>query len=84
MSLRVLFFASLKDATGTAEVDLDLTEEVSLDGLLEKLSEALPAAGVEALRAENIRIAINQTLTRNPIRVAPGDEVAFLPPVTGG
>lgn len=84
MNLRVLFFASLKDATGTAEVTLDLTEEVSLDGLIEKLAGSLPATGIEALRAENIRIAINQTLTRNPVRVAPGDEVAFMPPVTGG
>ncbi len=84
MSTRVLFFASLKDATGMAEVEIDLQEAVSLDGLIRSLATRLPDEALQAIRAENVRVAINQTLASGAVQVAPGDEVAFLPPVTGG
>lgn len=84
MSVRVLFFASLKEITGTAELQVSLPEAVSLAELIERLAGDLPDNATAALAAENVRVAINQTLTSGPARVAPGDEVAFLPPVTGG
>ena len=40
-----------------------------------------------ALRAENVRLAVNQTLagaSDGRLRIDVDDEVAFLPPVTGG
>ena len=36
------------------------------------------------LQAENVRIAVNQALTSGPLKFGAGDEIAFLPPVTGG
>jgi len=84
VTVRVLFFASLKDATGTDELRLDLVEPVPLEGLLATLKARLDTPGFAALTAENVRIAINQVLTTGPLLVQPGDEVAFLPPVTGG
>jgi len=87
VSVRVLFFASLREATGTGEIELALQDDVSLDQLLRKLGERLPASALSALQAENVRLAVNQTLAGAPlaaIRISPGDEVAFLPPVTGG
>ena len=84
MSVRVLFFASLKDALGTDEITLELTEPVSLEGLLGSLRPCLPAAGYTALTAVNVRVAVNQTLAADVPQIVPGDEVAFLPPVTGG
>lgn len=79
--VRVLFFASLRDAMGVAEIEL----------AAERISDLWP--GLEArfgpqvaqLRDDNVRIALNQTLLETldaPLRA--GDEVAFLPPVTGG
>ena len=84
MSVRVLFFASLRDAAGIAELNLPLTEPVSVDELLAGLGARLPAPALDALTAENVRIAINQTMAGPSLQIAPGDEVAFLPPVTGG
>lgn len=84
MNVRVLFFASLKDAVGTGELTLAVTEAVSLDALIAQLASVLPESGLSALRAENIRVAVNQTLISNTGQIEPGDEVAFLPPVTGG
>ena len=84
MSIRVLFFASLRDVTGTEEIEIDLPEKTSLEGLLEKLSTRLTDEAMQVLSADNVRVAINQTLASGSAQIMPGDEVAFLPPVTGG
>lgn len=84
MSVRVLFFASLRDATGTEEIEIDLQEKISLEGLIQKLTTRLTDEAVQALSAENVRVAINQTLASGSVQIESGDEVAFLPPVTGG
>ncbi|MEJ2089225.1 MAG: MoaD/ThiS family protein [Gammaproteobacteria bacterium] len=84
MPVHVLFFASLKDATGTAEVDLDLDAELPLDRFLSRVGERLGAAAFAAITAENVRIAVNQALVDGAVTIRPGDEVAFMPPVTGG
>jgi molybdopterin converting factor small subunit len=36
------------------------------------------------LNAPGVLLAVNQTLVRGSIQLAPGDEVAFLPPMSGG
>jgi molybdopterin synthase sulfur carrier subunit len=81
---RVLFFASLREVTGTDELLVSLAEPISVDGLLSRLSDRLSESAMTALRAENVRLAINQTLLNGPATIRPGDEVAFMPPVTGG
>ncbi len=82
--IRVLFFASLREAVETDTLSIDITGPVSLDELLARLKERLPPTAMTALTAENVRLAVNQTLINPPVMVQPGDEVAFLPPVTGG
>lgn len=81
---RILFFASLRDSTQTDELTLTLEGPVLIDDLLERLAAQLPPAGMTALRAENVRVAVNQTFLTGPVLIQPGDEVAFMPPVTGG
>ena len=81
---RILFFASLRDSTRTDALNLNLDRPVSLSDLLERLSAELPPAGMAALQAENVRVAVNQTFLTGPGLIQPGDEVAFMPPVTGG
>ncbi|MCZ0943636.1 MAG: MoaD/ThiS family protein [Gammaproteobacteria bacterium] len=87
--IRVLFFASLREA-----VDMDAWtyspnvagSSVRLSALLAALKPALGPEGYAALTAENVRIAVNQEFVDGAARVdlKSGDEVAFLPPVTGG
>jgi len=87
VSVRVLFFASLREVVGTGEIELVLENEVSLDELMRRLAGRLPETALAALQAENVRLALNQTLlgaAERGIRIGPDDEVAFLPPVTGG
>ena len=83
-SSKILFFASLRDAVGTDALALTLDEPVSVSGLLEKLAGELTPSAMVELRAENVRVAVNQTFLTGTGLIQPGDEVAFLPPVTGG
>jgi molybdopterin synthase sulfur carrier subunit len=84
VTVRVLFFASLRESAGTEGFDVELEAPVSLDGLMLLISQRLDEKGMAALGAENVRVAINQALVAAPQTISPGDEVAFMPPVTGG
>ena len=82
-SVKVVFFASLREAVGMAELEV---KAHSLSSLIDDLRGQLNASAIDALTAENVRIAIDQTLLEegdNPTFNG-GEEVAFLPPVTGG
>ncbi len=84
MRVAVRFFASLKDVTGCAGLELALPASADFDDLCQALARQLAPAALTAIRAANVRVARNQSLEEPPFPLADGDEVAFLPPVTGG
>lgn len=79
--MKVLFFGMLKDIVGSAEEQLNLTEGAHLDGIFDHYAGRFPR-----LRemASSIVLARNQEFADRSARVSDGDEVAFLPPVSGG
>ena len=83
--MKVLYFAWLKTRIGIGEEDLTPPAEVgTVDQLLDWLATRSPAHE-EALKARKIvRVAVNQEFAGPDTAVAPGDEVALFPPVTGG
>ena len=79
--VRVRFFASLRDLVGESQLDIELERETTARKLFHSLKKRFP----ELSRYEPIMVvAVNQEYTGWDGRVAPGDEVAFLPPVSGG
>ena len=86
--IRVLFFASLREAVGACACELPLqggsARPFGLEALMSELKSRLAADAYAALIAENVRIAVNQELVDGAVTLKAGDEVAFLPPVTGG
>lgn len=82
MSVKILYFAGLREKLGTAGETLDLPANVTTVGALR---DWLVAEGREALgSAKNLRCAVNQDMARLEDPVKDGDEIAFFPPVTGG
>ncbi len=79
--INVLFFARLKDQIGQAELQL---EDELAGKTVAELQQVLIAQGMDALEDSSIRIALNQNFCAADTIVKPGDEVAFMPPVTGG
>jgi molybdopterin synthase sulfur carrier subunit len=85
VSVKILFFAGLREQLGTGALQLDLPPEIgTVAGLRAHLMSrggAWPAALGEQ-RA--LRVAVNQDMAQASTPVRSGDEVAFFPPVTGG
>jgi molybdopterin synthase catalytic subunit len=78
--MKVLLFAAAKERAGTAELDLPLAAG-SAD---EVLAAAVRAAPGLAAIAGSLRVAVNHAFVDGKARVEPSDEVALLPPVSGG
>ncbi|CCK74485.1 Molybdopterin synthase subunit MoaD [Oleispira antarctica RB-8] len=79
--INVLFFARLKDQIGQAELSLD--NEFAGKTVAE-LQQVLIVQGMVALQDRSIRIALNQNFCEPDAVIKGGDEIAFMPPVTGG
>lgn len=83
MTVTVKFFASLRDVTGIEEIQHEF-EGVSLTDLIVSLKKALTHEAFVEITAKNVKVALNQELIDDSAAISDGDEVAFLPPVTGG
>lgn len=77
----VKFFAQLRETAGVESVEVAATDLEQLYAVLEQL---LGSDISVQLRAENVRVAVNQSIVSVNTTLRAGDEVAFLPPVTGG
>jgi molybdopterin synthase sulfur carrier subunit len=84
MSIRVLYFASLREAVGSASEEIALADGVTTVGGLRAYIAARGGAWQYLIEAKNLRAAVNQTMVGFDAPVHAGDEVAFFPPVTGG
>jgi molybdopterin converting factor subunit 1 len=76
----ILFFGRLRDAIGvrvlTAALPADVRDTESLRAWLGR--------DHPALRDESVRIAVNAELRSGAAPLEEGDEIAFLPPMSGG
>ena len=79
----VRFFASLREAVGAESMDLEV-EEASLAGVRSTLATRLTAQQFDALAVDGVQVAVNQVIVAGEAALEAGDEIAFLPPVTGG
>lgn len=85
-AVTVRYFASLRERLGTERETVAVPEAgATLADLLELLVGCHGESVLELLTGPGVRIAVNDALVEgDPGRLAPGDVVAFLPPVTGG
>ena len=81
MRVTVRLFARLRDITGAAELSRDVASGATIGDLWRQLAGEFP----ELARYErSISTAVNADYARMDTEVGDGDEVAFLPPVSGG
>jgi molybdopterin converting factor subunit 1 len=78
--IRVLFFGAAADRAGTRQTQVQ-AEEITLDELWALLLEQHPS--LSPMR-DTLAFAVNGEYARGDTPVSPGDEVAVLPPVSGG
>jgi molybdopterin converting factor subunit 1 len=81
MRVRVLFFGMLKDLVGKASDTLDLDQGASVADLLAHYETQIPRLR-ESL--PSLALAVNQEYASPETKLRSNDEVAILPPVSGG
>jgi molybdopterin converting factor subunit 1 len=81
MRVRVLFFGQLKDITGVGSEDAELSDGARVEDLFERYGRKFPKL---AEFRGSIAASVNQEYAGWRAPLATGDEVAFLPPVSGG
>jgi len=79
--IKVLFFGPLRDIVGTAEERRELPSPATLGGVFHAYAERFPRLG-ELQRS--IVLARNREFCDAVAPLVDGDEIAFLPPVSGG
>jgi molybdopterin converting factor subunit 1 len=81
MRVTVRLFARLRDIAGAGELERDVPEGATAATLWAQLASEYP--DFDGYR-ESVSTAVNAEYSRMTHPLADGDEVAFLPPVSGG
>ena len=81
MRIKVLFFGVLKDIVGQAEESVTLEEGTSIGRLYETYAARFPGL---AQHSASLLFSRNREFAGRSERLREGDEVAFLPPASGG
>ncbi len=85
MTITLVFLARLREAFGTAVERIELPAEIATVAALRAWLAARGGAWSRELApGRAVRVALNHDLVAPESNLRDGDEVAFLPPVTGG
>jgi molybdopterin synthase sulfur carrier subunit len=81
MFVTIRLFARLREIAGAADLRRELPEGATVGTAWDVLTAEFPGL---AAHARTISCAVNEEYARLTTTLADGDEVAFLPPVSGG
>ena len=81
MLVRVLFFGQLKEIVGRGEDRIEVADGARLEDVFENYGRLYPRL---ATFRQSVVASVNQSFADWGSTLAAGDEVAFLPPVSGG
>jgi len=81
MNVRLKLFATLRERAGASDLNREYTDGVCVADIWHALTREFPA-----LRGQEdaLSFAVNQEYVKGDFRPLDGDEVAFIPPVSGG
>jgi molybdopterin converting factor subunit 1 len=79
--IKLLFFATIRDRAGTKSVELDIPDDMTVQGLKNKLAEEYPNLK-ESMKS--VLITINREYAFDEAVIPPNAELAMFPPVSGG
>lgn len=79
MRVKIKFFASCREIAGTNELELQVKKGETVSDVLNSLRQRFPR-----LSLADIMLAVNQEFAASDYILKDGDEIALLPPVSGG
>ena len=81
--IRVKYFASLRSIAGKDEDQFNMGSETTLKNLSQEISKTAPKIG-EMILDKNVMVSVNLEVASLDAIIRDGDEVALLPPFSGG
>ena len=81
--ITVKYFASLRSVAGKEEEQFSMGSETTLEKLSEEISKTAPKLG-EMIRGNKIIVSVNMDVVQSGAVIKDGDEIALLPPFSGG
>jgi sulfur-carrier protein len=87
LTINVVYLARLREAFGKSHERLPLerrNNESTVADVLAALAARGGAYARELAPGRAVRVAVNHAIVSRAARISHGDEVALLPPVTGG
>ena len=79
--VRVKLFASYKEKAGMSDLEISLTDGATVSDAARELLRLHPAISGDSSR---LMIAVNEEYQEHDYPLNENDEVAFIPPVSGG
>ncbi len=79
--IKLLFFATIRDRAGTKSMDLDIPEDLTVQGLKDKIAEEYPNLRDSM---KSVLITIDREYAFDEVVIPPNAEMAMFPPVSGG
>jgi molybdopterin converting factor subunit 1 len=79
MKIKVSFFAQSREIAGQSQMDFEIKEGDTVSDLLSRLISRF-----HDLSSVHIMVAVNSSYVDNSQILHDGDEVAIIPPVSGG
>ena len=79
--IKLLFFATIRDRAGTKTLEIDIPEDLTIQGLKDKLSIDYPKLK-ESMKS--VLITINREYAFDEATVPLNAEIGMFPPVSGG
>ncbi|MEK7257817.1 MAG: MoaD/ThiS family protein [Bacteroidota bacterium] len=80
MKITILSFGIAKDITGSRFLDWEMSEKASVAELRAALGSRFPALH----ELTSLRVAVNSEYAGDDLQLSENDEVALIPPVSGG
>lgn len=80
---RLLFFGKLGDVAGGRSRDFAIGDATSVSDLKAAIAKADPELG-RALAEPSVRCIVNEIVLQGDAPISDHDEIAFIPPVSGG
>ena len=79
--IKLLFFATLRERAGTRSMEMDVPEELTVQGLMDKISTEYPNLRESML---SVLVTVNREYAFEDAVIPPNAEIGMFPPVSGG
>ncbi|HWJ28387.1 MAG TPA: molybdopterin converting factor subunit 1 [Flavisolibacter sp.] len=80
MRVKILAFGIIKEIFGERQIVLELANGTTINDLNQILINQFPALS----KLNSLMVAVNDEYAEDVVVINPGDEIALIPPVSGG